>query len=239
MRCWKIIVFALLFLMMPNSAQGIFVKQERWFDTRAYFLDLVDAQSRRGETAKYMVKRTKANFGINGSYFGMRNTYHGISIFPIGQLQFRNDNITCCPAPSGRGFLWQAEIPGIGFHPPKVTIFCIEAGPILLVDDELVCSYQNFSRAHWNKFCLRSVVALAGNKVFLMKIYGNLWQISKYLKKRKIEYAICMDGGSSSADNVKVANAVVVFPKARPFYKKYKNKHFSTTSWSKSLSASE
>ena len=227
MRKKSLIFFVLVLLFLSCRSCAVSVKEYKWFDTRAYFLDLVRAQSPSGETAFSMIKRTKAIYGVNGSYFGRHFSDQGeLQRFPIGLISFHRTDLTVCPAPPKRGYLWQTIKPGIGFEVPENPIFAIEAGPILLLDGKIIRSYQRFSKNHWNRKCLRTVVAIKENRVYFYKISGNLWDIAKYLQKQRVNSAINLDGGNSSNNNAKVVNAVVVFPKTRPFYAQFKSFYY-------------
>jgi len=232
------IICVLIILMPPLLAQAISLKWEKWFDSRVYFLDCVQAASPRGETVKSMVKRSKAVTGVNGTFFGRDFINNQSTLFPIGILKLRLLDVSKCPAPKNRGYLWQDTSPHIGFEPPKTALVVVQAGPILILKDKFVQDYQGFSRRHWNRKVLRTVIAIKDHKIFLMKIHGSLWQVGKWLKQRKMQEAISLDGGNSSLPHTKVANAILVFPKSRPIYKTFSRKYLQPTSWTENISNS-
>lgn len=220
------IVLSSFLLLFTTNVQAVSVKWEKWFDTRIYYLQLIEARSPSGESVRQMTKDYGAIAGVNCSYFGKVWTKNGHRLFPLGEIRICLNDVTYCSVPADRGYLWQTEKPGIGFKPPKNTIFSTSAGPILILKSKIPRSMQNFSLRHWNVNCLRTVVAFKGNKIHLLKIRGSLWQIAKYLKYRGFSSAINLDGGSSSSSRVRVANAVLVFPKSRPFYRSFSAKYF-------------
>lgn len=219
----KIAAMVLLLLIFePHTCAKVSVKWYQWYDSRVFFVDLVMAQSLRGETVLSMVKRTGGVAGINATYFGRKPSGGGVQRFAIGTVYFHQDDFTYTPAPADRPYLWQTEFLQIGFQPPKETIFTIQPGPILIHRQTLLPSYpQNFDAAHWNRRCLRTIVAIKGHRFYLFKLHGNLWEIAKYLHRQGFEEAESLDGGTSSQNQAHVPNALVVFRKSRPFYQAY------------------
>ncbi|MCX6806588.1 MAG: phosphodiester glycosidase family protein [Candidatus Berkelbacteria bacterium] len=235
-------MFCTLILLISSSSclahkGSIHVKSEKWFDMNSYYTDLVLASSIRGETVRSMVKRTSATAGTNGGFI-VRVKYRGriTARLPIGPVIYRFDDVSACHAPLGRGCVYQDERLHIGQCCTKEEVFyALDAGPLLIKDSKPIKLDKRFQSDILDSFSARSIIAVKGNKFYFMKITGHLTDIRRYLwEKRKMDFAVCMDGGSSSSDDAKVANAIVVFPKTRPVYEQFKQKYFPSE-WTKEL----
>lgn len=226
----KILYLAVIFsLILPVQAgQTVRVKSMECFSAKEYFIDLVQTNSCYGESTNSILKRTQSSgavCAVNGSFFGRK---HNGSIFPIGTVLYRGKDITVCHAPAKRGYISFDSEPRIGFvEPAKNSIFAISGGPILIQKREvLTCFYGNFKPKLIYSNRLRTIVAIKDDNFFFIRIHGNLPEIAEYLSKYGFESVINLDGGTSSQDDKKVANGIVVYPKTRPFYQQYCKKYF-------------
>ncbi|MDO8513074.1 MAG: phosphodiester glycosidase family protein [bacterium] len=193
-------------------------KGEKWYDTRAYKLVFVRARFAGGETVASMIKYGREElglrvvFGINGGYFGQVRRNGCVVRFGIGLFMVDGIDLSECPAPVNRGRICQTD--GgvvIAFKIPEGCDSAIEGGPILLLDGHILRDYQGFTKAHWNRKCLRTVIATKGkHTVYLLRFYDSLWNVQKWLKRNGFDDASNLDGGSSSEPWAKVRNAVLV-----------------------------
>lgn len=212
-------IFGLILL----PAEAVELYWYKWFDMRAYCLDIVVAQKCFGETVKSMTKRRGAIFGVNGGYFDPRKS----SKVPLGQIWCNNQDFTQYTLAERRGCFWQDDVVEIDWRAPDGVYCSMEGGPNLVHDGRIVRSYQGFSKAHWNRDVIRNVMATKGNRVYFFRLKGSLWSVAKFLKKWGMEDAINFDGGSSCAKGARVSNAIVVLPKGDKAFQNYqKAKHF-------------
>lgn len=164
-----------------------------------------------------MKKKVQAIFVTNGGFFIPSN------IMPLGSIYRLGCDLTRYPLCYRRGVIYQTIVVGIGWKVPQHVLFSLEAGPVLIANSQIIASYQWFKPAFWNERALRNIVATKGHRVYFIRIKDSLWGCAKYLKKRGFEYAINLDGGSSCTPGEIVANAIVVLPKTRADYQRYKN----------------
>lgn len=224
------------FLFLSGALEAGTLKWEKWYDDRKFFVDYTAANSPFGETIQSMIKRKGAEAGINFTFFGrIRKGNKKGFLFPIGRVGYRLEDFTVCPAPHGRGYLWQVDKPCIAFEPYcGKSVFIAQGGVILVLKGEIVKDLQKLPCSFWNRKCLRSVIALneKNHRFYLMKIYGSLWDMAKYLKKRGMTSAVSLDGGSSSQSSAKVVNGLLVFSKEKAFYRQFSSAYFGNSLFS-------
>ena len=221
LKKWIVGAVALFLILLGSQSQGLTVKNPFWFDQRLYYLDLVIANSSRGETVKSMKQRSGAVYAVNGGYFGRNMNQGECDLFMIGRIQYRGQDLSKCPLQWRRGRISMGGIVIIGFKPIPGCLWSMEVGPVLVLNGRVVQSYQYFYAGHWNRVTLRNIIAIKGNRVYFLRVVGSLWKIAKYLEKSGYDSAFNLDGGSSSRANARVMTAIVVKRKTDPVFLEY------------------